>query len=88
MTQGNRESPPVEPLRASLNDADDRLRLDHWLRPQPGIAPHIRIGRRWINALWGLPIAAAALLCVIAVAQSSRSGGAPARTYGRTVVAE
>jgi methionine sulfoxide reductase catalytic subunit len=72
MTQGGRESPPVEPLRASLNDADDRLRLDHWMRPQPGIAPHIRIGRRWINALWGLPIAAAALLCVIAVAQSLR----------------
>ncbi len=72
MTQGDRGSPPVEPLRASLNDADDRLRLDHWMRPQPGIAPHIRIGRRWINALWGLPIAAAALLCVIAVAQSLR----------------
>jgi DMSO/TMAO reductase YedYZ molybdopterin-dependent catalytic subunit/thiosulfate reductase cytochrome b subunit len=72
MTQGDRESPRVEPLRASLNDADDRLRLDHWMHPQPGIAPHIRIGRRWINALWGLPITAAALLCAIAIAQSLR----------------
>jgi sulfoxide reductase catalytic subunit YedY len=40
--------------------------------PQRGIAPRIRIGRRWINTLWGFPIGAAALLCVIAVAQSVR----------------
>jgi DMSO/TMAO reductase YedYZ molybdopterin-dependent catalytic subunit/thiosulfate reductase cytochrome b subunit len=72
MTQGSRESPPREPLRASLSHADDRVRLDHWMRPQPGIAPRIRIGRRWINTLWALPIGAAALLCVIAAAQSLR----------------
>ena len=53
---------PVEPLRAKLSDADDRIRLNHWMPPQNGIAPRIRIGRRWINTLWGLPIAAAALL--------------------------
>jgi methionine sulfoxide reductase catalytic subunit len=47
---------PVEPLRAKLSDADDRIRLNHWMRPQQGIAPRIRIGRRWINTLWGLPI--------------------------------
>ena len=63
---------PVEPLRAKLSDADDRIRLNHWMPPQQGIAPRIRIGRRWINTLWGLPIAAAALLCLIALAQSLR----------------
>jgi methionine sulfoxide reductase catalytic subunit len=62
----------VEPLRAKLSDADDRIRLNHWMPPQNGIAPRIRIGRRWINTLWGLPIAAAALLCLIALAQSLR----------------
>ena len=62
----------VEPLRAKLSDADDRIRLNHWMPPQQGIAPRIRIGRRWINTLWGLPIAAAALLCLIALAQSLR----------------
>jgi DMSO/TMAO reductase YedYZ molybdopterin-dependent catalytic subunit/thiosulfate reductase cytochrome b subunit len=40
--------------------------------PQWGIAPHIRIGRRWFNTLWALPIGAAVLLCVIALAQSLR----------------
>ena len=32
----------------------------------------IRIGQRWINTLWGFPIGAAALLCLIAIAQSLR----------------
>ena len=62
----------AEPLRVKLSDADDRIHLNHWMPPQQGIAPRIRIGQRWINTLWGLPIAAAALLCLIAVAQSLR----------------
>ena len=61
-----------DPLRASLNDADDRLLVNRWTPPQRGIAPRIRIGRRWINTLWGFPIGAAALLCMIAIAQSLR----------------
>jgi len=63
---------PVEPLRAKLSDADDRIRLNHWMSPQQGIAPRIRIGRRWIDTLWGLMIAVVALLCLIALAQSLR----------------
>jgi DMSO/TMAO reductase YedYZ molybdopterin-dependent catalytic subunit/thiosulfate reductase cytochrome b subunit len=63
---------PVEPLRANLSKADDSIRLNHWMSPQWGIAPHIRIGRRWINTLWALPIGAAALLCLVALAQSLR----------------
>ena len=66
------QSPPPELLRAKLSEAGDRIRLDHWMSAQSGIAPHIRIGRRWINTLWGLPIGAAALLCLIAFAQSLR----------------
>ena len=38
--------------------------------PQQGIFPHIRIGRKWINTLWLVPIGTAALLCMIALAQS------------------
>lgn len=68
----NSEAFPVELLRAKLSDADDRIRLSHWMPPQNGIAPRIRIGRRWINTLWGLPIVAATMLCLVAVAQSLR----------------
>lgn len=35
-----------EPLEAALTSADARLRLNHLLPPQNGIAPRIRIGRR------------------------------------------
>jgi methionine sulfoxide reductase catalytic subunit len=66
------QSSSAEPLRAKLSDADDRIRINHWMPPQNGIAPRVRIGRRWINTLWALPIAAAALLFLIALAQSLR----------------
>jgi DMSO/TMAO reductase YedYZ molybdopterin-dependent catalytic subunit/thiosulfate reductase cytochrome b subunit len=69
---GSPKSPPPEPLRAKLSEADDRIRLDRWMSAQYGIAPHIRIGRRWINTLWALPIGTAALICLIALAQSLR----------------
>ena len=61
-----------EPLEAALTGADDRLRLNHWLPPQTGIVPRIRIGQRWVNVLWALPIGAAVLVVLIAVAQSLR----------------
>ena len=61
-----------ESLEASLTHADDRLRLSQWLPPQEGIAPRVRIGRRWINILWALPIAGAGLMILIALAQSLR----------------
>jgi sulfoxide reductase catalytic subunit YedY len=65
-------APTPEPLRQSLTSADDSVRLDHWMAPQPGIVPRIRIGRRWVNTLWALPLGAAGLLCLIALAQSLR----------------
>lgn len=46
------ESFAVEPLRAKLSAADDRIRLNHWMPPQRGIAPRIRIGLvKWIAAI-------------------------------------
>jgi len=66
------QSSSSEPLRAELSDADDRIRLDHWMPPQQGIFPHIRIGRKWINTLRLVPIGTAALLWMIALAQSLR----------------
>jgi hypothetical protein len=68
----NSQPPSSEPLRAKLSDADDCIRLNHWMSPQQGIFPRIRIGTQCINTLWALPIGAAALLCMIASAQSLR----------------
>ena len=60
----------------SLTGADDRLRLNEWLPPQAGVMPRMRIGPRWINVLWVLPLGFAVLVLAIAVAQGLR--GLPA----------
>ena len=64
--------PAYEPLEAALTSADDRLLLNHWMPPQAGIVPRIRIGQHWVNVLWALPIGTAALIALIAIAQSLR----------------
>jgi DMSO/TMAO reductase YedYZ molybdopterin-dependent catalytic subunit/thiosulfate reductase cytochrome b subunit len=61
-----------DPLAAKLSGADDRILLSHWLPPQQGIVPRIRIGQRWVSTLWGLPLGFAALVLVVALAQSLR----------------
>ena len=66
------ERPLHDPIASTLSAADDRIVMSEWLPPQEGIAPRIRIGRRWINILWALPIGAAALVLLIALAQSLR----------------
>ena len=64
--------PPHDPIASTLSAADDRIVLSDWLPPQEGIVPSIRIGRRWISILWAIPIGAAALVLLVALAQSLR----------------
>jgi DMSO/TMAO reductase YedYZ molybdopterin-dependent catalytic subunit/thiosulfate reductase cytochrome b subunit len=66
-------APPVhDPIAANLSLADDRVLLSHWLPPQEGIIPRIRIGKRWFNVLWVLPIGFVLLVAAVAVAQALR----------------
>jgi methionine sulfoxide reductase catalytic subunit len=64
--------PSHDPIEASLTSADDRVRLNHWLPPQAGVVPRIRIGRRWVNALWVVPIVFVLLVLAVAIAQALR----------------
>lgn len=41
-----------DPVEASLTLADDRVKLDHWLPPQAGVMPKVRVGQRWISVMW------------------------------------
>jgi methionine sulfoxide reductase catalytic subunit len=59
-------------LAMNLSSADDRVRLNAWLPPQAGVVPKIRIGQRWINVLWLLPIVFVLLVTGVAVAQALR----------------
>ena len=64
--------PSHDPTASTLSAADDRIVMSDWLPPQEGIVPRIRIGRCWISTLWALPIGAAALVLLVAFAQSLR----------------
>jgi len=66
------ELPPHDPLAASLSDADDRLVSAHWIQPRSGIVPQVRFGRRWFSLMWAIPLGMAALVILIALAQSLR----------------
>lgn len=61
-----------DPIELRLSSADDRVRLSHWLPPQAGIAPRIRIGQHWINLLWIFPLGFVLLVLGVAVAQALR----------------
>ena len=51
----------------SLSAADDRIRQSDWLPPQEGVVPRIRLGSRWINVLWAIPLIVVLLILGIAV---------------------
>ena len=61
-----------DPIETSLSSADDRVRLNHWLPPRAGVIPKIRIGQRWVNVLWALPLVFMVLVMGVAVAQALR----------------
>ncbi len=59
----------TEPLEAQLAHADDRIRLNHWIPQQWGVVPRLRIGQRWFNLMWLIPIGITLLMLGIATAQ-------------------
>ena len=64
---------PHDLLATSLSSADDRVRLSHWLPPQAGVVPKVRIGQHWINVLWALPVVFVLLVAGVATAQALRA---------------
>lgn len=73
MTNFRDMSRPNDPMTPSLSNADDRVRLNHWLPPQTGVIPKIRIGQHWINILWVLPVIFVLLVAGVATAQALRA---------------
>jgi sulfoxide reductase catalytic subunit YedY len=69
---GRLPPPAHDPIAAALSTADDRVVLSHWLPPNDGIVPRIRIGQRSVSTLWALPIGAAGVILLITIARSLR----------------
>ena len=64
--------PPHDCIEADLTPADDRILLNDWLPPRMGVVPRIRVGRRWINVLWALPVSFLLIVACVALAQALR----------------
>ncbi|MDN5769124.1 MAG: molybdopterin-dependent oxidoreductase, partial [Humibacillus sp.] len=68
--------PPPERLRSSLTRGHDSVELAEWAGGLPqvgGTAPRVRLGHRWFNLVWLLPIGVGLGLVAIAVAQGLRT---------------
>ncbi len=65
-----------DPLRGELSSAADRIVAAEWTRRVPPVmarVPHVRIGKRWFNTLWLIPVIVAGLIIGIAVCQQLRT---------------
>ena len=62
---------PQQPasLETRLTKAGGSIRPDAWLPPQWGEVPRIRLGKRYVNVLWVIPIAFVVLVLGIAICQ-------------------
>lgn len=60
---GNRD-----PLEAQIARAHDEVVREKWAPARYGTIPHIRIGKRWFNVLWLLPLACVGLVLGISIA--------------------
>jgi DMSO/TMAO reductase YedYZ molybdopterin-dependent catalytic subunit/thiosulfate reductase cytochrome b subunit len=67
----------TSPVQASqmtdLSIADDHVNPNTWMPPQTGIIPHVRIGQRWINILWVVPLILILLVPAVIIAQHLRT---------------
>ena len=73
-------------FEASLTKASDTIDVAEWAGSIPqvgGIPPHVRIGRRWINLLWSLPIALILVIVTVAAAKGLRDMPAVGRFITR-----
>ena len=59
----------LDPLEARLTKASGSIRPGAWLPPQWGEVPRIRLGKRYVNVLYVVPIAFVVLVLGIAICQ-------------------
>src|SRR5512140_3320612 len=66
----------VRSYRRQLTPGEDVIDTATWAGSIPqvnGVAPRVRIGRRWFNLLWLLPIGFVSLIVAVAVAKGLRT---------------
>src|SRR2546430_295198 len=61
-----------DPLESNIGRAHDIV-VDKLVPPRSGIVPEIRLGNRWFNVLWLIPIGVTALILAIAIGRELRT---------------
>lgn len=61
-----------DPLGTNIPAAHDRVMLDRWTPPRTGRVPEIRLGKRWFNVLWLIPIGFIGLVLAVSIARELR----------------
>lgn len=61
-----------DPLRKEIGKSHEYVIADKWTPPRAGIVPEIRLGSRWFNVLWLVPISATALVLAIGIGRELR----------------
>lgn len=67
---------PPSSFRIGLTRGEDAVDVATWAGSVPavtGVAPRIRLGRKWFNLLWLLPIGLVVLLRLVAAAKGLRN---------------
>ncbi len=67
---------PRRDFEVSLTKPSETIDVAEWAGSIPqggGTPPHVRVGRRWINLLWSIPIAVVLVVVLVAVAKGLRN---------------
>lgn len=83
-----KDDPPdrVRQFRSQLTLGEDRIDPETWAGSIPqakGVAPRVRVGSRWFNLLWLLPMGFVGLLLAVAAAKGLRNVDSVARFIDR-----
>ncbi len=62
------------PLRVLVSPAEDHIDPSNWMPPQRAKVPRVRIGRRFVNVLWAVPIVFLLLVAGVTVARPFYDG--------------
>lgn len=62
-----------DPLESAIGKSHDHVVESKWAPPRNGIIPQIRLGNRWFNVLWLIPIGLTGLVFAVGIGRELRT---------------
>ena len=73
-------------LERELSPADDRFHPNPGGPPPARVAPHLRIGKRWFNTVWLIPLSVVLLVAGVVISRTSCHGARARICLGLCIV--